>query len=167
MLDGRRLLASKAALDYRAEVTNSILDEPQPRTRPAGVRVIAIICFALAAYLIVNAALIVAGVVSLASGAYIVGEFSTMGPILYFLVAIVLFGLGFALLKGWSLARRLAIIAAALLLATAVIPVSAAVIYGNIPAMIIHGAKIIAAIIAVRYMLLPDVVDYFSVRISR
>src|SRR5512140_248151 len=167
MLDGRRLLATKVALRYRAEVTNSILDEPQPRARPAGVRMISIVCFALAAYLVVNAALIVAGIVSLASGAYIVGEFSTMGPILYFLVACGLVGLGFALLKGWSLARRAAIIAAALLLATAVMPVSAAVIYGNISAMIIHGAKIIAAIIAVRYLLLPDVVDYFSARTSR
>jgi hypothetical protein len=167
MLNHGLLLAVRAALRYRAEVTNSILDEPQPRTRPAGVRVIAIVCFVLAAYLVVNAALIVGGVVSLASGAYIVGEFSTMGPVLYFLVASVLFGLGFALLKGWSLARRVAIIVAALLLATAVMPVSAAVIYGNIPAMIIYGAKIIAAIIAVRFLLLSDVVDYFNARTSR
>jgi hypothetical protein len=129
--------------------------------------VIAIVCFALAAYLVGNAALILAGVVSLASGAYIVGEFSTMGPVLYFLVATALVGLGFALLKGWGLARRAGIVAAALLLATAVTPISAAVAYGNIPGMLIHGAKIIAAIVAVRYLLLSDVVEYFSARSSQ
>lgn len=138
-----------------------MLFTPPPSLRPAVVRVIAFVCFGLALYLVVNAMLIILGVLSLASGAYIVGEYSTMGPLLYFAVAAGLILIGIGLLRRWRWSRRLAIVAAALLIATAVMPVSAAVIYFRIAGIAIHGAKIIAAIMAIRYLLQPEVVDWF------
>ena len=131
------------------------------RSQPGGVKIIAIVCFLLAAYLVLNGVLIVAGVLSLASGAYILGEYSMMGPVLFLGVAVGLALLGWGLLRGWNWTRRLAVVASGLLLATAVMPVSAAVIYFHPVALVIHGTKIIAAIVAIRYLLLSEVVDYF------
>lgn len=122
---------------------------------------IAIVCFCLAGYLLLNAILIVAGVLPLASGAVLLGEYSMMGPLLFIVVAFGLALLGVGLLRGWNWTRRLGVVAAGLLLATAVIPVSAAVIYFHPLAIAIHGTKIIAAIVAIRYLLLSEVVDYF------
>ncbi|HET9698788.1 MAG TPA: hypothetical protein VFP40_18090 [Terriglobales bacterium] len=150
------------AFCYRHSVTTQLFSESNAdRTRPGGVTAIAIVCFALAAYLPLNGILIVAGVVSLASGAYVLGEYSMMGPVLFLAVAVVLAVLGWGLLRGWNWTRRLAVVAAALLLATAVMPVSAAVIYFHPVAIAIHGAKIIASIVAIRFLLLSEVVDYF------
>jgi hypothetical protein len=126
------------------------------------VKTIAVVCFALAAYLLVNGILVLAGILSLASGSYLLGEYTTMGPALYLIVALALAGLGLGLLRAWNWTRRLAFVVAALLLATAVMPISAAVIYFHPLPLVIHGAKIIAAIVAIRYLLLSEVVDYFS-----
>jgi len=142
-------------------VTTQLFSEAKERTRPEGVKIIAIACFLLAVYLVLNGVLIITGVVSLASGAYVLGEYSMMGPLLFLAVAAVLALLGWGLLRGWNWTRRLAVVAAGLLLATAVMPVSAAVIYFHPLALVIHGTKIIAAIVAIRYLLLSEVVDYF------
>src|SRR4051812_1336819 len=148
-------------------MTTLLFAEGGNQPRPAGVRTMAYVCVGLAAYLVVNGLLVALGILSLASGSYFLGEYSTMGPVIYFLVAVVLAILGFGLLKGWRWARRLAIVAAALLLATAVIPVSGAVIYFHVVGIVIHGTKIIAAIVAIRYLLQPEVVDYFSAKSVR
>ena len=142
-------------------MTTQLFSEAKERTRPEGVKIIAIACFLLAVYLVLNGVLIITGVLSLASGAYVLGEYSMMGPLLFLVVAAVLALLGWGLLRGWNWTRRLAVVAAGLLLATAVMPVSAAVIYFHPLALVIHGTKIIAAIVAIRYLLLSEVVDYF------
>jgi hypothetical protein len=116
----------------------------------------------LAAYLVLNGVLIQAGLLSLASGSYLLGEYSVMGPILYFAVAIALALIGVGLLRRWRLARRLAIVAAAFLVATAVVPISAAVIYFRIPGIAIQGLKIITAMVAIQVLLRREVVDWFS-----
>jgi hypothetical protein len=138
------------------------LKRTQNPARPPGLRVIAFACFGLAAYLFVNGALIVAGAVSFASGRYLLGEYASMGPVIYLVVATVLAVLGFGLLRGWGLIRRLTIIAAAFLIATSVLPISAAVAYFQIVGIVVHGLKIIIAVIAIRYLVQPEVVEYFS-----
>jgi hypothetical protein len=140
----------------------SLLAGPKPRIRPDGVRTLAIGCFLIAGYLTVNAVLVFAGVLSLASGSYLLGEYTTMGPILFLLIAWVLAGLGTALWRGWRWARRAAIVPCGFLIALSVIPVSSAVIDGRVLAIFLHGAKIILAIVCIRYLLQPEVVDYFS-----
>jgi len=132
--------------------------------RPAGVRAIATCCFGMAALLVIDAVLILCHVFSLASGRYLIGEYTTMGPAIFFVVAVVLIALGIGLLRGWSFARRLAIVAAALFLATSALPLSAAVGYLQVSGIVIHGGKIILAIIAIRYLLQPEVVECFSAR---
>jgi hypothetical protein len=140
----------------------SLLAEAGPRIRPNGIRNLAWGCFALAIYLVFNGLLVARGMVSFASGAYLLSGLETMGPAIYLLVACVLALLGFMLLRGWSIARRLAIIASALLLAGAMMPISSAVIYAHVFGIVIHGAKIIVAVMLIRYLLQPEVVDYFS-----
>jgi hypothetical protein len=140
----------------------SILTEPGPRVRPQGVRWLGVACYALAAYLAGDGILVALGTVSFASGAYWLGGLETMGPLIYFIVAAALAALGFGLLRGWSLARRAAVIAAGLLVAGAVMPVSAAVVYGQVLGMMTQGVKIIAAIMVIRYLLLGDVVEWFA-----
>jgi hypothetical protein len=126
--------------------------------------VIAFAFFAVGAYLLVNGLLIASGTVSLASGRYVVGEYSTLGPLLFLVLGPILVALGFGLLKGWGFTRRLAVVAAALLLATAVVPISAAFSYFQIFGIVIHGAKIILAVMAIQYLLRPEVRDFFSGR---
>lgn len=140
----------------------SLFADTTPRVRPEGVRLLAAGCFALAAYLAANGLLVMAGVVSFASGTYVLGELVTMGPLLYFIVAVLLAGLGVALLKRWPWSRRLAVIAAGLLVAGSVMPVSAAVIYSQVAGIVIHGAKIILAIVIIRYLLQPEVREWFA-----
>jgi len=158
--------AGTQALCYRDHVT-SLFPDDQPLLRPGGVRLIAIVCFVLAGYLALNAILIVAGTLSLASGRYVIGEYATMGPPIFFIASGVLVVLGIGLVKGWRFARRLGIVVAALLLATSAIPISAAVTYFQWKGILIHGAKIILAIMAIRYLLQSEVVDYFNARSVR
>lgn len=145
-------------------MTASLLQEPAPRTRPSGIRVLAIICFLLAAYLLGSGVLVLLAAIPLASGRYLLGDYVTMGPAIYFAAAVAFLLLGFGLLRGWRLFRRLAIVAAALLMATSLIPVSAAVTYFQIVPLILHGLKIILAIMAIRYLLQPEVVEFFNAR---
>ena len=140
----------------------SLLDDPSPRVRPSGIRILAVVCFVLTVYLLVSGILVTAGAISFASGRYLLGDYATMGPVLYFAAAIVFALLGFGLLKGWRFSRRGAIVVAALLMATSLLPVSAAVTYFQIGPLILHGAKIILAIMAIRYLLLGEVVEWFS-----
>jgi len=144
-----------------------LLDEPSPVARPNGIRILSATCFVLAVYLLVSGGLVAVGAMSLASGRYLLGDYATMGPVLYFGVAVVLAVLGIGLYKGWRIMRRLAIIVAALLMATSLLPVSAAVTYFQIGPLIFHGAKIILAVMAIRYLLQTEVVEWFSAGVPR
>lgn len=145
-------------------MVSALLAESAPLHRPGGVRVIAFALFAISAYLILNGALISLGLMALASGRYFLGEYTTMGPLLFFVVGAVLIGIGIGLLNGWRSARRLAVVAAALTLATSVVPISAAFSYWQTSGIVIYGVKIILAVIAIQYLLRPEVRDYFSAR---
>ena len=146
---------------------DSLLADEAPRTRPEGLRLIAFACFALAAYLLVEAVLILAGVLSVMSGRYLLGELTTRGIAVYALIAALLALLGVGLLQGWRFARRLGVLMAALLMAMSLLPVSAAVMYFQIVPLIIHGGKIILAVMAIRYLTQREVVDYFSATTGR
>ena len=149
---------------YRALVSASLFSEASPRVRPDGVRVLGVGCLALSVYLGINGLLVFFGVVSFASGAYWLGGLETMGPLIYFIVAVAVAVLGLGLLRGWRWSRRLAIVATGLLVATAVMPLSGAVAYSHIFGVVTQGAKIILAIVIIRYLLQPEVIDWFSAR---
>jgi hypothetical protein len=146
------------------EMSTSLFTETGPLVRPEGVRALGWGCFALAAYLAVNGLLVMLGVLSFASGAYLLGGLETMGPLIYIIVAVAVAVLGLGLLRGWRWSRRLAVIASGLLIAGAVMPVSAAVVYSQILGIIVHGVKIILAIVIIRYLLQPEMVEWFGRR---
>ncbi len=145
----------------------SFLTGDQVLSRPAGIQIIAFACFALAGYLLVLGILVATAVAPFAFGRYILGDYASMGPVLYFFAGLALVVLAIGLLRGWSFMRRFSIIAAALLLGTSVLPISAAVAYFQIAGIVVHGLKIIVAVVAIRYLLQPEVVDYFSARSAR
>ena len=121
--------------------------------RPIGIRILSGASFLIAAYLFGSGILILLGAIPLASGRYFLGEYVNWGPALYFLVATGFAVLGVGLMRGWRSMRRLAIIAAALLVATSLLPISAAVTYFQIAPLVLHGVKIVLAIMAIRYLL--------------
>jgi hypothetical protein len=139
----------------------SLLTESEPRVRPEGVRLLGLACYALAAYLASNGLLVMLGTVSFASGSYFLGGLETMGPLIYYIVAAALALLGYGLLRGWGWSRRLGLIAAALLVASSVMPASAAVAYGQVVGIVTQSVKIVAAIMVIRY-LLGEVVDWYA-----
>ncbi len=116
----------------------------------------------VAAYLFGSAILVIIGAISLANGRYLLGEYVNLGPAIYFLTSGLTVLLGIGLERGWKLFRRLAIIVAALFMATSLLPISAAVSYFQILPLVLHGVKIVLAIMAIRYLLQPEVVDFFS-----
>jgi hypothetical protein len=144
------------------KMSTLLFAESGPRVRPEGVRALGLACFVVAAYVAVNGLLVVLGLVSFASGAYVLGGLEVMGPLIYFMVAASLAVLGWGLLRGWRWSRRGAVIAAGLLIAGAVMPVSAAVAYSHIFGIVVHGAKIVLAIVIIRYLLQPEVVEWFA-----
>jgi hypothetical protein len=102
------------------------------------------------------------GIVSFACGAYLLGGLEIMGPLIYFIVAAILAALGYGLLRGWRWTRRLAQIAAALLISGTVVSISSAVMYSQVFGVILHGAKIVLAIVIIRYLMQPEVVEWFG-----
>ncbi len=90
------------------------------------------------------------------------GDIAIMGPLIYFLVAAAMAALGYGLLRGWRWTRRLAQVAAALLISGTVVSISSAVMYSQVFGIILHGAKIVLAIVIIRYLMQPEVVEWFG-----
>lgn len=139
----------------------SLLGEKPVVSRPQGIRILSGFCFTLAAYLLTSGALVSLYEIPLASGRYVLGDYVTMGPVIYFAVAGVSAVIAVGLYRGWRIMRRLAIILFALFLATSLLPISAAVTYWQIAPLVIHGTKIVVGIMAIRYLVRPDVVEFF------
>jgi hypothetical protein len=140
------------------------VSEQNLRIRPQGIRILSGVCFLLAAYLFASGVLVAGGAISLSSGRYLLGEYVNWGPVLYLVVGVALALLGIALDRGWRVARRTAIIGAAMLIATSLLPVSAAFTYFRLMPLILHGIKVVLAIMAIRYLLQPEVVEFFSAK---
>ena len=145
-------------------MTAALLDNSPHRERPSGIRNLAIVCFVLAGYMAVSGTLVLFGAISLISGRYLLGDYATMGPVIYYSVAVAFSVVGVGLYKGWRIVRRLAIILAALLVATSLLPISAAVTYFQLFPLFLHGIKVILTIMAIRYLLQPDVVEFFNAK---
>ena len=90
------------------------------------------------------------------------GDIAIMGPLIYFIVAVAMATLGYGLLRGWRWTRRLAQVAAALLISGTVVSISSAVMYSQVFGIILHGAKIVLAIVIIRYLMQPEVVEWFG-----
>ena len=142
----------------------SLLRENTTVSRPQGIRILSGFCFILAAYLLTCGVLISLGTISMASGRYVLGDSVTMGPVLFFAVATASVLVAVGLYQGWRVMRRIAIILFALFLATSLLPISAAVTYWQLAPLAIHGVKVVAGIMAIRYLMQLEVVDFFSTK---
>jgi hypothetical protein len=124
---------------------------------PRGTTFIAGLMMIAAIYLIVTGVLVAAGYASLATGAPLLNGMETMGPLIFFLAAVLLAVCAVALFKLRRWARRAAILFAAWFLANAVPTVSEAVAGARLWPLARGGAIIIGSIVGIRYLMDEDV----------
>ncbi len=131
-------------------------------SRPKSVFVIACLCWLVAAYLAVTGILAAFGVQPLRSGAFLLEGFELMGPVIFFLTAVVTAAIGFALIKRLSFARRLAILLFALVGFAAIPALSSAVLEFRWLTLTAEGAKLLVCVLVIFELMQPDVVDYLQ-----
>ena len=133
--------------------------------RPAGVIAIAALCAIAGVAALGFAALAMAQVVPLSSGAFLIGGgLEQLGPIAFLLYAALMILLAVALWKPWRWARRVAILVAAIGIAMAVPGLSSAVMDSRIFAIAREGLQIIARVVVVFYLSQDPVKDWFARR---
>lgn len=85
-----------------------------------------------------------------------------MGPLIFFLVAGTATTIGFALLRRWPGARRLAILLFALYAVAAIPSISSAVTEFRWFVIVTEGAKLLLSVLVIFYLMQPDVAAYFQ-----
>ena len=133
--------------------------------RPAGVLAIAALCAIAGIAALGFAGLVMAQVVPLSSGAFLIGGgLEQLGPVAFLLYAALMIQLAVALWKRWRWARRAAIIVALIGIAMAVPGLSSAVMDSRILAIGREGLQIIVRVVVVYYLSQEPVKDWFSPR---
>ena len=128
-----------------------------------GVRAIAALSAIAAAAALGFAALAMAQVVPLSSGAFLIGGgLEQLGPVAFLLYAALMIGLAVALWRRWRWARRVAIIVAAIGIAMAVPGLSSAVMDSRILAIAREGLQIIVRVVVVYYLSQEPAKDWFA-----
>jgi len=111
------------------------------------------------------AVLVVAQVIPLSSGAFLIGGgLEQLGPIAFLLYAALMILLAVALRKRWGWARRVAIFIAVIGIAMAVPGLSSAVMDSRILAIVREGLQIIVRVVVVYYLSQEPVEDWFAAR---
>jgi len=147
---------------FRA-VLGALTSPSDGRSRPAGVTLIGTIFLLIAGLHLAFALLTWGGMVSLASGAFLLGGgLEIYGPVMFAMSAFLFSRAGFGLLKmsGWS--RYLAIGLAALGVYMLVPAVSSAVFDYRRHALTTSGIQVIVRVAAIWYMLQEPVKDAFA-----
>jgi hypothetical protein len=130
-----------------------------------GVRAIAALCAIAGIAALCFAALAMAQVVPLSSGAFLIGGgLEQLGPVAFLLYAALMIQLAVALWKRWRWARRAAIIVALIGIAMAVPELSSAVMDSRILAIGREGLQIIVRVMVVYYLSQQPVQDWFAAR---
>jgi hypothetical protein len=130
--------------------------------RPNPIWLIASLCWIVAAFLIVTGALTTLHRLPLRSGAYVLEGFELMGPVVFFLAAGTAATVGFALLRRWPGARRLAILLFALFASAAIPSISSAVMEFRWLVIVTEGAKLLSSVVLIFYLMQPETVAYFQ-----
>ena len=123
---------------------------------------IASLCWLGAAFLVLTGLLTAFGIVPLRSGSFLLEGLEVMGPIIFFLAAGASALIGFALILRWPAARRLAILLFALFGFAAIPSISSAIAEFRWFVIATEGAKLLSSVLAIFYLMQPDVVDYFQ-----
>ena len=132
--------------------------------RPIGVSLIAILFLLIAAYLIVAGALMLfsPGTISVSSGADLLGGLEVAGPYMFLLVAVVGAAVGMGLMRLHNWARRLAILAALLGMASLLPSVSSAVLDFRIAQLVWGGLGVMVRAMMVWYLYQYPVKEAFN-----
>src|ERR1700674_5751613 len=132
--------------------------------RPIGVSLIAILVLLIAAYLIVAGALMLfsPGTISVSSGADLLGGLEVAGPYMFLLVAVVGAAVGMGLMRLHNWARRLAILAALLGMASLLPSVSSAVLDFRIAQLVWGGLGVMVRAMMVWYLYQYPVKEAFN-----
>ncbi len=131
-------------------------------SRPKSVLVIACLCWFVAAFLAITGILATLGVQPLHSGAFLLEGLELMGPVIFFLAAVVTVATGFALTKRMPFARRLAILLFALIGFAAIPALSSAVVEFRWLTLTEEGLKLLVCVLVIFQLMQPHVVDYFQ-----
>ena len=133
--------------------------------RPAGVTAITALCAIAGAAALGLAALVVAQVVPLSSGAFLIGGgLEQLGPVAFALYAALMILLTVALWRRWRWARRVVILVAVIGIAMAVPGLSSAVMDSRILRIGREGLQIIIRVVVVYYLGQEPVKDWFGAR---
>ncbi len=118
-------------------------------------------CWLSAAFLVIAGLLTIFRIAPLRSGSFLLEGLELMGPVIFFLAAGASAFIGFALILRWPGARRLAILLFALFGFAAIPSISSAVTEFRWFVIATEGAKLLLSVLAIFYLMQPDVVDYF------
>jgi hypothetical protein len=132
--------------------------------RPQGVTFIAILFFAVAAYLGALGLLMVfsPGTVSMRMGAPLLGGLELAGPFAFLLAALLAGLIGWGLLRLNNWARRAGAVLALIGIVFLVAPVSSAVINFNPVALFWGGLGVIVRVVVAWYLYQRPVIDVFE-----
>lgn len=142
----------------------SLLNSVSPsQERPGGVVAIVAICGLLSTIALAFVALLLAGLVPLSAGAFLLGAgMEQLGPLAFLLYGGVLAVLAVALWRRWKGARRAAIALAAAGVALALPAVSSAVVDGRTLAIAREGLQIMVRVILIYYLSQEPVKEWFA-----
>ncbi len=139
---------------------NSVSHSPE---RPRGVLAIIAVCGLLSTIALTLVALLLAGLVPLSSGAFLLGAgLEQLGPFVFLLYGVVLAVLAAALWRRWKGAGRAAIVLAAAGVALAIPAISSAVADGRTFAIVRDGLQIMVRVAVIFYLSQPPVKDWFA-----
>jgi hypothetical protein len=132
--------------------------------RPSGVIAIALLLFAISAYLVLigGAMLVAPGSVGMRSGAPLLGGLELAGPYMFLLTGALAALVGWGLLRLNNWARRVAALLAVLGIAMLVPSVSAAVISVHGSALAWGGIGVIVRVLIAWYLYQRPVIDLFE-----
>jgi hypothetical protein len=131
--------------------------------RPTGVVAICGLCALVGAASLVFAALFVARVIPLSSGAFLIGGgFEQLGPLAFVLYASLMGLLAVALWRRWRWARRATILIAVIGIALAVPALSSAVMDSRMFAIAREGLQIIVRVVVVYYLSQEPAKEWFT-----
>jgi hypothetical protein len=131
-------------------------------SRPGLIWLMASLYWLSAAFLAITGLLTAFGIVPLRSGSFLLEGLELMGPVIFFLAGGASTAIGFALIRRWRGARRLAILLFALFGFAAIPSISSAVMEFRWFVIATEGAKLLSAVLVIFYLMQPDVVAYFE-----
>ena len=132
--------------------------------RPTGITWIAVVFFAVAAYLVTVGIIMLLspGIISMAAGADLLGGLELAGPYMFLLIAAIASAIGYGLLRLNNWARRAAILLAFAGLVMLVPTVSGAVVSLRLSPLFFGGIGVIIRVMILWYLFQEPIKESFQ-----